>query len=519
MRRKPVVLCIMDGLGLSDKTEHNAVYEADTPNLDRLMRECPFVKGYASGEAVGLPPGQMGNSEVGHLNMGAGRIIYSELARITNEIESGSFNNNLTLLTAIMYCKKRNTALHLYGLLGVGGVHSSQRHLYALLDLAHQAGLERVYVHAFLDGRDMAPGLGIKYLKELIEYMDRLGTGRVASVMGRYYPMDRDSNWDRTELGYRAMVFGEGTKTDDPVKAVQDSYDAGVLDEFVRPIVVCENSEPVGVIQTGDSVISFNFRPDRMRQMMRALCDDEFNSFARKPGLKVTLVCFVDYQETVHNKMVAFGKEHIHSTMHAHLSRLGLKQFHTAETEKYAHVTYFFNGGLNDIREGEEWLLIPSPKVATYDLKPEMSAYELCDRLCEAIRSGEYDFIVINYANADMVGHTGVESAVIKAVETVDECVGRTEQAIKDANGIMLLVADHGNAESLIDEETGQPRTSHTTNPVPFILVNADPSCRLMEDGRLCDIAPTLLDLMEVPKPELMTGHSLLIRDEQIGAD
>ena len=514
MRRKPVVLCIMDGLGLSDRTEHNAVYEAKTPNLDKLMKECPYVKGYASGEAVGLPPGQMGNSEVGHLNMGAGRIIPSELARISNEIDSGAFYNNLTLLTAVMYCKKRGTALHLYGLLGLGGVHSSQKHLYALLELAHKAQLKKVYVHAFLDGRDTPPGTGIEYLRELIEYMDKLGTGRVASVVGRYYPMDRDCNWDRTEKGYRAMVFGDGKRVEDPVKAVQESYDAGVMDEFVKPIVVCEDGKPVATIQSGDSVISFNFRPDRMRQMMRAFCEEDFLNFARKPGLKITLVCFVDYQETVSNKLVAFGKEHIHSTMHAHLSRLGLKQLHTAETEKYAHVTYFFNGGLNDVRDGEEWLLVPSPKVATYDLKPEMSAYELCDKLCAAIRSQEYDFIVINYANADMVGHTGVESAVIKAVETVDDCVGKTVQAIKDVDGIMLLVADHGNAETLIDEETGQPVTSHTTNPVPFILVNADPSYKLMEDGRLCDVAPTLLDLMEVPKPELMTGHSLLIKGE-----
>ncbi len=512
MSKKPTVLMILDGYGLNDKVQGNAVKEAKTPVMDSLMAEYPFVKGYASGMAVGLPEGQMGNSEVGHLNMGAGRIVYQELTRITKEIQDGDFFKNEALLKAVHNAKEKDTALHLFGLLSDGGVHSHNTHLYGLLELAKREGLEKVYVHCFLDGRDTPPASGKGYAEELEAKMKEIGVGRAATVMGRYYAMDRDNRWDRVELAYNAMVKGVGICADSLTGAIQSSYDNGKNDEFVEPAVIMEDGKPVAVIKDGDSVIFFNFRPDRAREITRAFCCDDFTGFERKKRLDLTYVCFTEYDETIPNKTVAFHKVSITNTFGEFLAANGLKQARIAETEKYAHVTFFFNGGVEEPNEGEDRILVKSPKVATYDLKPEMSAYEVCDKLCGAIRGGKYDVIIINFANPDMVGHTGIENAAIKAIEAVDECVGRAVAAIKEVDGQMFICADHGNAEQLIDYETGAPFTAHTTNPVPFILVNADPSYTLREGGCLADIAPTLIELMGLAQPAEMTGKSLLIR-------
>ncbi|HIS32891.1 MAG TPA: 2,3-bisphosphoglycerate-independent phosphoglycerate mutase [Candidatus Limivivens intestinipullorum] len=512
MSKKPTVLMILDGYGLNDKVQGNAVKEAKTPVMDSLMAEYPFVKGYASGMAVGLPEGQMGNSEVGHLNMGAGRIVYQELTRITKEIQDGDFFKNEALLKAVHNAKEKDTALHLFGLLSDGGVHSHNTHLYGLLELAKREGLEKVYVHCFLDGRDTPPASGKGYAEELEAKMKEIGVGRAATVMGRYYAMDRDNRWDRVELAYNAMVKGVGICADSLTGAIQSSYDNGKNDEFVEPAVIMEDGKPVAVIKDGDSVIFFNFRPDRAREITRAFCCDDFTGFEREKRLDLTYVCFTEYDETIPNKTVAFHKVSITNTFGEFLAANGLKQARIAETEKYAHVTFFFNGGVEEPNEGEDRILVKSPKVATYDLKPEMSAYEVCDKLCGAIRGGKYDVIIINFANPDMVGHTGIENAAIKAIEAVDECVGRAVAAIKEVDGQMFICADHGNAEQLIDYETGAPFTAHTTNPVPFILVNADPSYTLREGGCLADIAPTLIELMGLAQPAEMTGKSLLIR-------
>ena len=512
MSKKPTVLMILDGYGLNDKVQGNAVKEAKTPVMDSLMAEYPFVKGYASGMAVGLPEGQMGNSEVGHLNMGAGRIVYQELTRITKEIQDGDFFKNEALLKAVHNAKEKDTALHLFGLLSDGGVHSHNTHLYGLLELAKREGLEKVYVHCFLDGRDTPPASGKGYAEELEAKMKEIGVGRAATVMGRYYAMDRDNRWDRVELAYNAMVKGVGICADSLTGAIQSSYDNGKNDEFVEPAVIMEDGKPVAVIKDGDSVIFFNFRPDRAREITRAFCCDDFTGFEREKRLDLTYVCFTEYDETIPNKTVAFHKVSITNTFGEFLAANGLKQARIAETEKYAHVTFFFNGGVEGPNEGEDRILVKSPKVATYDLKPEMSAYEVCDKLCGAIRGGKYDVIIINFANPDMVGHTGIENAAIKAIEAVDECVGRAVAAIKEVDGQMFICADHGNAEQLIDYETGAPFTAHTTNPVPFILVNADPSYTLREGGCLADIAPTLIELMGLAQPAEMTGKSLLIR-------
>ncbi len=512
MSKKPTVLMILDGYGLNDKAEANAVAEARTPVMDKLMADYPFVKGYASGLAVGLPDGQMGNSEVGHLNMGAGRIVYQELTRITKEIEDGDFFENKALLAAVENAKKNNSSLHLYGLLSDGGVHSHNTHLYGLLELAKRHGLEKVYVHCFLDGRDTPPASGKGYIKDLRDKMKEIGVGEVATVMGRYYAMDRDNRWDRVELAYKALTKGEGVQAECPVCAVNDSYSQEVYDEFVKPIVVVKDGKPMATIQDKDSIIFFNFRPDRAREITRAFCDDEFKGFEREKKLELTYVCFTEYDVTIPNKMVAFEKVSLTNTFGEYLAAHHMTQARIAETEKYAHVTFFFNGGVEEPNEGEDRILVKSPKVATYDLKPEMSAYEVCDKLCEAITSGKYDVIIINFANPDMVGHTGVEEAAIKAIEAVDECVGRAVDALKSVDGQMFICADHGNAEQLKDYETGDPFTAHTTNPVPFILVNADPSYKLREGGCLADIVPTLLELMGMEQPAEMTGKSLLIR-------
>ena len=512
MSKKPTVLMILDGYGLNDRVEGNAVKEANTPVMDQLMAECPYVKGLASGMAVGLPEGQMGNSEVGHMNMGAGRIVYQELTRITKEIQDGDFFKNEALLHAVKNAKDNGTALHLFGLLSDGGVHSHITHLFGLLELAKREGLEKVYVHCFLDGRDTPPQSGKGYVQELTDKLAELGVGKIATVMGRYYAMDRDNRWDRVERAYNALTKGMGIPAESGVAAVQNSYNNGKNDEFVEPAVVMENGKPVATIEDGDSVIFFNFRPDRAREITRAFCCDDFTGFAREKRIQTTYVCFTDYDEIIPNKEVAFHKVAITNTFGEFLAAHGLKQARIAETEKYAHVTFFFNGGVEEPNEGEDRILVKSPKVATYDLKPEMSAPEVCEKLVDAIKSQKYDVIIINFANPDMVGHTGVEKAAIAAVETVDSCVGKAVAAIKEVNGQMFICADHGNAEQLIDYETGAPFTAHTTNPVPFILVNADPSYTLREGGCLADIAPTLIELMGMEQPKEMTGKSLLIK-------
>ena len=476
------------------------------------MSSYPFVKGNASGLSVGLPEGQMGNSEVGHMNMGAGRIVYQDLTRITKEIQDGTFFENPALLKAIENVKANNSALHLYGLLSDGGVHSHNTHLYGLLELVKRHGLEKVYVHCFLDGRDTPPASGADYIKELYEKMQELGVGQIASVMGRYYAMDRDNRWDRVEKAYRAIAFGEGIQAECPYDAVKASYEQEVYDEFVVPTVIMRDGKPTATVNDGDSIIFFNFRPDRAREITRAFCADEFDGFDRGERKKVTYICFTEYDVTIPNKEVAFNKVEIKNTFGEFLASKGLKQARIAETEKYAHVTFFFNGGVEEPNEGEDRILVKSPKVATYDLKPEMSAYEVCDKLVEAIESDKYDVIIINFANPDMVGHTGVEGAAIKAIEAVDECVGKTVEAMKTVDGQMFICADHGNAEQLIDYESGEPFTAHTTNPVPFILVNADPAYKLREGGCLADIAPTLIELMGMKQPAEMTGKSLLVK-------
>lgn len=512
MSKKPTVLMILDGYGLNEKKEGNAVATANTPVMDKLMSTCPYVKGNASGMAVGLPEGQMGNSEVGHLNMGAGRIVYQELTRITKEIQDGVFFENKALLQAVENCKKNNSALHMFGLLSDGGVHSHNTHLYALLELAKRHGLEKVYVHCFLDGRDTAPTSGKGFAEELTKKMAEIGTGEIVSVMGRYYAMDRDNRWDRVEKAYRALVYGEGNEAEDGVSAIQKSYDNEKTDEFVIPAVVKRNGEPVGRIKDKDSVIFFNFRPDRAREITRAFCDDAFEGFPREKRMDLTYICFTEYDVTIPNKEIAFHKVSITNTFGEFLAANHKTQARIAETEKYAHVTFFFNGGVEEPNKGEDRILVKSPKVATYDLKPEMSAYEVCDKLTEAILSGKYDVIIINFANPDMVGHTGVMEAAVKAVEAVDECVGKAVAAIKEVDGQMFICADHGNAEQLVDYETGDSFTAHTTNPVPFLLVNADPAYGLREGGCLADIIPTLIELMGMEQPAEMTGKSLLTK-------
>ncbi|WP_334195935.1 2,3-bisphosphoglycerate-independent phosphoglycerate mutase [Muricomes intestini] len=513
MSKKPTVLMILDGYGLNDKEQGNAVAKARTTIVDKLMEECPFVKGYASGMAVGLPDGQMGNSEVGHLNMGAGRIVYQELTKITKSIQDGGFFENKALLAACENVKKNNSALHLMGLVSDGGVHSHNEHIYGLLELAKRQGVEKVYVHCFLDGRDTPPASGKEYVEQLEAKMKEIGTGEVASVMGRYYAMDRDNRWDRVERAYKALVKGEGETAQSGPAGIQASYDKDVTDEFVLPTVVVKDGAPVATIRDRDSVVFFNFRPDRAREITRTFCDDDFQGFDRGPRVKTTFVCFTNYDVTIENKLVAFEKEEITNTFGEFLAKNNKTQARIAETEKYAHVAFFFNGGVEAPNEGEDRILVKSPKVATYDLKPEMSAYEVCSRLVEAIKSEKYDVIIINFANPDMVGHTGVEEAAVKAIETVDECVGRAVEAVKEVNGQMFICADHGNAEQLTDYESGEPFTAHTTNPVPFILVNADPVYKLREGGCLADIAPTLIELMGMEQPKEMTGKSLLIKD------
>ena len=506
MSKRPVVLMVLDGYGLNERTEGNAIAMANTPVMDKLMKECPFVKGQASGLAVGLPDGQMGNSEVGHMNIGAGRIIYQDLTRITKAIADGDFFKNKALLAAMDNCKKNDSDLHLWGLLSDGGVHSHIEHLYGLLEMAKKQGLTKVYVHAFLDGRDTPPASGKDYIQQLQDKMDEIGVGKIASLSGRYYAMDRDNNWDRVQKAYDSLTKGEGVQAENAVQAMEDSYAKEVTDEFVLPTVITENGKPLSVVKENDSVIFFNFRPDRAREMTRAFCDDKFTGFDR-PFIKTTFVCFKDYDETIPNKLIAFEKEHITNTFGEYLAKCGKKQLRLAETEKYAHVTFFFNGGVEKPYEGEDRILVKSPAVATYDLQPEMSAYEVTDKLVAAIKTGKYDMIILNYANCDMVGHTGVFEAAVKAVEAVDECVGKVVAAIREMDGVALITADHGNADKMIDAD-GSPFTAHTTNLVPFCVVGYP--CELREGGRLADIAPTMLKIMGLPQPAEMTGESII---------
>ena len=512
MEKKPVVLVIMDGYGLRDDKDGNAIAMAKKPNLDRLMKECPFVKGYASGLSVGLPDGQMGNSEVGHLNMGAGRIIYQELTKITKSIEDGDFFNDPVLLEAVENCKKHDSAFHMMGLVSDGGVHSHNTHIYGLLELCRRHGLKKVYVHCFMDGRDTPPDSGRSYIRELEEKMKEIGVGEIATISGRYYAMDRDKNWDRTVLAYDALTKGEGEKADSADEAMESSYGKQVYDEFIVPTVILKDGQPVATVKEHDSLVFFNFRPDRARQITRAFCDDEFTGFDRGKRLDIFFACFVDYDSTIENKHVVFKKEEIRNTLGEYMASLGKTQCRIAETEKYAHVTFFFNGGIEEPNKGEDRILVPSPKdVPTYDLKPQMSAPMVCEKLCEAIKSGKYDLIICNFANPDMVGHTGVMDAAVKAIETVDGCIGKACEAVKEAGGIMFICADHGNADMMVDPHTGETFTAHTTSPVPFILFNADSRYGLRENGVLADIAPTLLELMGLEVPKEMTGKSLLI--------
>ena len=500
--KKPIILIIMDGYGIAPP-EGNAIAAANTPNLDKIFAENPVTTIGASGMDVGLPDGQMGNSEVGHTNMGAGRVVYQELTRITKSIGDGDFFENEALIDAVENCKANNSALHLMGLLSSGGVHSHNTHLYGLLELAKKNGLEKVYI-AFLDGRDVPPSSAKDFAAELCEKIKEIGVGKVATVAGRYYAMDRDNNWDRVEKAYSAMVYGEGVESCCAVKAIGDSYANEVTDEFVLPTVI--NKE--GTVKPNDSVVFFNFRPDRAREITRTFVDPDFKGFERKNGFfPVKFVCFTQYDATMPNVSVAFKPQSLVNTLGEYISSKNMTQLRIAETEKYAHVTFFFNGGVEKVYEGEDRILVNSPKVATYDLQPEMSAYEVTDKCVAAIESGKYDMIILNFANCDMVGHTGIFEAAVKAVEAVDECVGKVTDAIAKLGGVSLITADHGNADKMFDED-GSPFTAHTTNPVPFCVVGYP--CKLREGGRLADIAPTMLEIMGLEQPAEMNGESII---------
>ena len=505
--KKPLALIILDGFGNNPSDYGNAIHAAKTPNLDKLFETCPHTLIGASGMDVGLPDGQMGNSEVGHTNIGAGRVVYQELTRITKSISDGDFFQNEALCGAVENCKKNGSALHLMGLLSDGGVHSHNKHLYGLLELAKRAGLEKVYVHCFMDGRDVPPSSGKEYVEELMAKMKEIGVGKIASVMGRYYAMDRDNRWDRVEKAYAAMVYGEGETAECPVCAMEKSYAADVTDEFVVP-VVCDKD---GCIRENDSVIFFNFRPDRAREITRTLVDPDFAGFERRNGFfPLYFVCMTQYDAAMPNVHVAFKPQSLANTFGQYISDHGLTQLRIAETEKYAHVTFFFNGGVEAPCKNEDRALIASPKVATYDLKPEMSAYEVTDELLARLDSGKYDVVILNFANCDMVGHTGVFEAAVSAVEAVDTCLGKVVDKILSMGGRALITADHGNADQMYEPD-GSPFTAHTTNPVPLLLVG-DGTHTLKEGGRLADLAPTMLEMLGLPQPAEMDGKSLLTK-------
>jgi len=510
MKNRLTMLMILDGFGENESENANAIKLSQTPNIDKLMKTCPTTQILTSGLNVGLPDGQMGNSEVGHTNIGAGRIVYQELTRITKSIEDGDFFSNPELVGAIENCKKNNSKLHIMGLLSDGGVHSHIRHLYAILELAKRKDFEEVYVHCFMDGRDTPPASGENYITLLEEKMKEKGVGKIASISGRFYAMDRDKRWQRIQKAYDALVNGIGEKSASATSAIEGSYQKEIFDEFIEPTVIVNGETPVATIGENDSVIFFNFRPDRAREITRTLVDTEFNEFETK-NLNLYFVCMTSYDETMPNVQIAFKKAELTNTFGEYISNKGLTQLRIAETEKYAHVTFFFNGGEEKQYKGEERILVPSPKVETYDMKPEMSAYEVTEKVIEAINSEKYDCIILNYANPDMVGHTGNLEAAIKAIETVDECVGKVVETVEKQEGVILITADHGNAEQMVDYKTGEPHTAHTTNPVPLILVGME-SAKLKE-GRLADLAPTMLDIMGLEKPEEMTGESIIIKE------
>ena len=509
MSKKPVMLMILDGFGIAEKSEGNAVALANKPNFDRLVKEYPNTQLQASGMAVGLPEGQMGNSEVGHLNIGAGRIVYQELTRITKAIEDGDFFENEALMKAMKNAKENNASLHLMGLLSDGGVHSHIDHLKGLLEFAKKEGLQKVYVHAFMDGRDVPPSSGKDFIIKAEEMMKEVGVGQIATVSGRYYAMDRDNRWERVQLAYNAIVLGEGEKASSAIEAIDNSYHDEKTDEFVLPCVIEEDGHPTATIKNGDSVVFFNFRPDRARELTRAINDKEFAGFNRET-LDLTFVTMTQYDKTLERVNIAFKPQTLVNTLGEYVSSKGLEQLRIAETEKYAHVTFFFNGGVEKENPGEERKVIPSPKVATYDLKPEMSAYEVTDELLNRLDQDKYDMIILNFANPDMVGHTGVVQAAVKAVEAVDECLGKIVDKVLEKDGTVFITADHGNAETEIDFSTGNPFTAHTTNPVPFVWVSNNIDGRTLKSGKLADIAPTMLNVMNLEVPEEMTGECLI---------
>ncbi|GAA0083963.1 2,3-bisphosphoglycerate-independent phosphoglycerate mutase [Clostridium sp. CTA-7] len=506
MAKKPVMLMILDGFGIAPKSDGNAVETAKKVNFDGLIEKYPHTQLQASGLHVGLPDGQMGNSEVGHLNIGAGRIIYQELTRITKEINEGGFFTNEALNLAIKNAKENNSALHLMGLLSDGGVHSHIDHLKGLLQLAKDSELQNVYVHCFMDGRDVPPSSGKEFIVELENYMKEIGVGKIATIAGRYYAMDRDNRWERVELAYNAMVLGRGEVASSAVEAIERSYHDNKTDEFVLPAVIDSN----GMIKNKDSVIFFNFRPDRAREITRAINDKEFNGFKRE-ALNLTFVTMTQYDKTLEGVNVAYRAEGINNTLGEYVSSKGLNQLRIAETEKYAHVTFFFNGGVEKENPGEDRALIASPKVATYDLKPEMSAYEVTEELINRLDQDKYDMVILNYANPDMVGHTGVMDAAVKAIEVVDECLGKIANKVLEKDGTLFITADHGNAETMIDFSTGNPFTAHTTDPVPFVWISNHTEGRTLQEGKLADIAPTMLNVMGLDVPTEMTGKSLII--------
>jgi 2,3-bisphosphoglycerate-independent phosphoglycerate mutase len=507
MSKRRVLLTILDGYGLSDKEEGNAVKLANTPNIDELCNKYPCTQLDAGGLAVGLPEGQMGNSEVGHLNIGAGRVVYQEYTRINRSIEDESFFKNDEFLKAAEHAKKNNSKLHIMGLVSPGGVHSAMNHLYALVDFAKQENIENFYVHAFMDGRDTPPHGGKNYLKEVEEKLSKENLPKVASVIGRYYAMDRDNRWERIEQAYNGLVLGEGERAEISYEGIQKSYDKDVTDEFIKPIIILEE----GRIEDGDAVIFFNFRPDRARELTRAITFSDFDGFDRKKVINnIYYVCMTQYDETF-PLAIAYPPGHLFHILTDVLDTNGLKQFRTAETEKYAHITFFFNGGVEKANPSETRCMIPSPKVATYDMQPEMSAYPVTDKVLEALYSPEYDFILVNFANPDMVGHTGDLKAAIKAVEAVDDCIGKIYKGVTDNDVTMILTADHGNCETMMEPD-GSPHTAHTTDPVPLILVNPPEAFELKSGGKLADIAPTVLDIFNIVPPKEMDGRSLLLK-------
>ena len=507
MSKKPVALIIMDGFGYNPDSYGNAIMAANTPNLDKYLAEQPNTIIGASGLCVGLPDGQMGNSEVGHTNIGAGRIVYQMLVKISKSIEDGDFFQNPALVNSMENAKKNNSALHVMGLLSPGGVHSHMTHLYGIAEMAKKFGLEKVYVHAFLDGRDVPPSSAAEYMQEAVDKLNEIGVGKIATIAGRFYAMDRDNAWDRVEKAYSALVYGEGVQESDPVQAIKNSYANEVTDEFMLPTVVDKN----GMIKPNDSVIFMNFRPDRARQITRSFVDPDFTGFERKNGFfPVHFVCMAQYDATMPNVEVAFPPEELTMTLGEYLAKCGKTQLRIAETQKYAHVTFFFNGGEEKQFEGEDRILIKSPDVETFDMKPEMSAYEVTDAVLEAIESDKYDVIILNYANCDMVGHTGIFDAAVQAVEAVDTCVGKMVDAILAKGGVALITADHGNADKMYEAD-GSPFTAHTPNPVPFIVVGAGQKQLRTEGGVLADLSPTILKLMELPQPKEMTGQSLIL--------